>query len=142
MFSWEALAAAKEARANLSERLYQLRDSKRTALPATLKKLFTAAINDDLNVPKALGFLWEIMKSKRPDGVKVAAAQEFEKILAIDPFVKRENVPAGVHDLAQQREEARKQKDWKTSDSLRDRLDTMGWLVQDTDKGSELKKKP
>lgn len=143
MFSWEALTAAKEARANLSERLYALRGATSATLPASLKTSFTSAMTDDLNAPKALGFLWEIMKSKRSDGVKLAAAHEFDKIFAIDPFAHAplEDTPESIRELARQREDARKNKNWKTSDALRDQIEGLGWTVKDTETGTELKKK-
>ena len=47
-------------------------------------------------------------------------------------------IPDEVAELAQQRENARREKNWKRSDELRDRISALGWEVRDTKDGPKL----
>src|SRR5204862_594334 len=49
-------------------------------------------------------------------------------------------VPAEINALLEARQAARKAKDFKLADTLRDELKTKGWLIEDTPKGARLKK--
>jgi cysteinyl-tRNA synthetase len=47
-------------------------------------------------------------------------------------------VPAQVAQLAKKRENARREKNWKRSDELRDQISALGWEVRDTKEGQKL----
>ena len=47
-------------------------------------------------------------------------------------------VPAEVEQLANERENARREKNWNQSDELRDRISARGWEVRDTKDGQKL----
>ncbi|MDQ3898031.1 MAG: cysteine--tRNA ligase, partial [Actinomycetota bacterium] len=53
----------------------------------------------------------------------------------------QDDVPVEITDLLRQRDEARARRDFPAADALRDRLDTLGWMVEDTPKGSRLHRK-
>ena len=53
---------------------------------------------------------------------------------------EREQAPKELIDLADQRDEARRKKDWKESDRLRDLITKAGWVVEDLPEGPRLKK--
>jgi len=52
-----------------------------------------------------------------------------------------EKAPEEIMKIVEEREEARKKKDFKTSDALRDKINAKGWLLSDTKDGPKLKKK-
>ncbi len=138
-FSWEALSAAEQGLKNLRERLYESGDTI-GELPDTIKKKFGTIIGNDLDMPKALAYLWEIVKSKKSGAVKRAAAKEFDAIFALDLLAhKTESVPEHVMILVREREEARTNKEWQKSDDLRKRILEEGWVVEDTAQGSHVK---
>ena len=52
-----------------------------------------------------------------------------------------QNIPKELQDLLVSRQEARKNLDWKLSDSIRDKIESLGWQVEDTSSGQNLSKK-
>lgn len=138
-FSWDALEAAEQGLKKLRERLFESGDTI-GELPETIKKKFTEIIAQDLDMPRALAYLWTIVKSKKSGAIKRAAAQEFDTIFALDLLHhKKESVPEHVMILVREREDARKNKEWQKSDDLRKRIEEEGWLVEDTPKGPHVK---
>jgi cysteinyl-tRNA synthetase len=108
-----------------------------------LRAAFLEPLNDDLNMPRAMAVIQDLIKSDRPDAEKLAAVREFDTaILGLDldrPPV-REALPPEISDLVEARKAARKEKNWARSDELRDRLQEMGYTVQDTPEGMEVYK--
>lgn len=108
-----------------------------------IKNNVTAALYDDLNFPLALGELWGLAKLNCRE--VFTTAKELDSLFGLNlhlkPEVKELDVPQEVKDIADKRFEARKNKDWATSDALRAQLDGMGYTVLDSKDGYELKKK-
>lgn len=146
-FSFEALDFARATLRGLRERIVRLREETDNIIknPAALedaKNKFKTAIDDDLNTPKALSVLWDYTKSP------AAAADKLDFLTYADGFLalslmqsKEEELPPQAAELIKQREEARKNKDFKTSDELRGELEKLGILVKDTPKGTEWRRK-
>jgi cysteinyl-tRNA synthetase len=110
------------------------------------KERFTAAINDDLDMPKAIALIWELLKdSKVSDADKRAAILDFDRVLGLDlaavPSYQEEPVPPEVTVLAEAREEARKEKDWAKADALRDEIEARGFEIMDTPNGIKVRSK-
>ncbi|MBR2504764.1 MAG: cysteine--tRNA ligase, partial [Elusimicrobiaceae bacterium] len=109
------------------------------------KNKFQAAMEDDLNAPKALAIVWETVR-----GAELNAAEKVEflkfadGVLSLDLFrveeIKEEALPAEVEDLLQARAAARAAKDYKKSDELRDALRAAGYAVKDTPQGQQVEK--
>ena len=145
-FTWEALAAAKTAYEKLCAQLVAHKNSNATTsseVLADFKQKFEEAINDDLNIPLAIGVLWTMLKQpKSKDIYKLALL--FDKVFALDfDKVKEEakpalDVPADIRELAEARFAARKAKNWAESDRLRNELAERGYAVKDTADGYEL----
>ncbi len=106
---------------------------------------FEEAINDDLNIPKALGVAWNVVRY--PDKSK----QIYDLILKMDTIFgldieaseQKDEAPeldAAVEALVNERQQARKDKNWKRSDEIRDKLKEMGIELQDTPQGVKWKK--
>jgi cysteinyl-tRNA synthetase len=144
-FSLEILESAQNSlnrlRNIISEIKYKDEKKNRKNIDAA-KKQFLEMINDDLNLPKATAFLWEILRDERlSNSEKYELAIDFDKVLGLG-LDKEENVeiPDDVLKIADEREVARKNKDWKKSDALREKIKKKGWQVDDIKEGYKLKK--
>ncbi|MFA5020070.1 MAG: cysteine--tRNA ligase [Candidatus Pacearchaeota archaeon] len=139
LFSIENLEAAKNAYQRLKNICENINDNKK----ADEKYIdeFKKALEDDLNIPKALQVLWELVRDTKSESKK-STIKEFDKVLGLD-LLKKDVliIPGNVQDLVSQRETARKTKNWKKADELRDKINKLGYVVNDTDKGPEIKKK-
>jgi cysteinyl-tRNA synthetase len=147
-FSWESLDAAKKSLQSLKEHIKVLRKNKNgktsVAKLSEYKKMFEEAVNDDLNMPKALSVMWNLVKSKEniSSEDKLKLIFEFDKIfgLKLDKEEVEEKLSEEVENLIRRREEARKVKDFETADDIRDQLKEMGIVLEDTLTGVRWKK--
>lgn len=110
------------------------------------KAKIVAAVYDDLNFPLALGEMWTMARLS-PCREIYEAAQSLDAVFGLDLHLPpetpdtAEDIPQEIIKIANERFEARKNKDWATSDKLRDELDKLGYSVLDSKTGYELKKK-
>ena len=118
--------------------------------PAKLLTDFSAALADDLNISAAWAsvFDWVRETNKRLAENSISASEaalaltaweKVDSVLGISVKAEAE-VPAEILALAEERTAAKKAKDFKRSDAIRDELKAKGWLIEDTSKGSRLKK--
>lgn len=102
---------------------------------------FIKAINDDLNMPKAMTVVWSLAKSNK---VKLADKQatllEFDKVLGLN-LGNFKQLPSDIKKLADNRRKAQIDKDYNKADKLRDKIEKAGWLIEDTPEGSRFRKK-
>jgi len=143
-FSYDALDFARQSLKSLKERVLALRAADCGAVKDAegLKKAedtFKEALEDDLNSPKALALLWEFVKGPADNADKLAFAEYADKFLGLSLLEEsvQKPLPPAAAELLAKRQEARKNKDFKTSDLLRAELDKMGVSVKDTPKGME-----
>lgn len=104
------------------------------------KKKFLAAINDDLNMPKAFVAVWDLVKSKESLADKQATLLDFDKVLGLNlakGFPVKRTAPE-VRELMFFREQARRREDWKRADQLRRKINKSGYDVQDTPQGPKI----
>lgn len=150
-FSYESMDSATKSLKNLRALVGQVgqacaRTPNETEKSRAWKGKFIAAMEDDLNAPKALALTWEAVRAGELSAAeKWDFLQAAESILSLD-LLKEEQpaqtaLPAEVQALVDARAAARKAKDWKKSDELRDAIAQAGYLVKDTPKGQEVEKK-
>ncbi|MBR9700971.1 cysteine--tRNA ligase [Candidatus Woesearchaeota archaeon] len=137
-FSWDALETAKNGFERIKTKILDLKQQKapNADSPATMSKheaTFLAAINDDLNMPKALAALWDMLKDDSLSGEKRRMlAERFDEILGLSiKEIGTDSIPDEILTLADQRQIARENKDWATSDSIRDDIKSKGYIVDD-----------
>lgn len=146
-FSYESMDSAAKSLKNLRASAQQLAPAHTTEKSTAWKNKFTAAMEDDLNAPKALALVWEALRSTELTAAEKRDFLEFaDTILALDLFVApapapAEELPAQVKVLLDERAAARKAKDWKKSDELRDAILQAGYVVKDTPQGQQTEKK-
>ena len=161
-FSFKALDDARAAlqrldtfQARLQENAGNL-DGVLTSVQPVLDKAiveFSAALTDDLNVSAAFAALFDLVREVNRlldidilGGNAVRAVQDclrrMDLVLAVcQPEAGEDQVPAEIQALAEERQAARKAKDFARADALRKTLDDQGWLVEDTPKGPRVLKK-
>jgi cysteinyl-tRNA synthetase len=142
-FTWEALQAAQTGYDRLLNSVSNLGENIGT-INTDFKKDFQDKLSDDFNTPQALAIVFELLKSSLTDADKLATILDFDKVLGLNLKVAEKNnlvISEKVQQIIIEREIARKNKDWKKSDELRDQISTLGYEVKDTDKGQELRKK-
>jgi cysteinyl-tRNA synthetase len=149
-FTWDGMNEARESLGRIDEWLARLRKiaHEENVQRAIEKSGFEDALDDDLNISAALGFLFEsiretnrAMDQNEMDAATANAWLEWWK--RINTVLELEAdaevvVPPGVMQLARDRENARREKKWKRSDELREQISALGWEVRDTKDGSKL----
>jgi cysteinyl-tRNA synthetase len=138
-FSLESLDAAKTALTRLYETAFAWGEPG-TADEGTVTRYFDC-LNDDLNMPRALAVIWELVRSNLPNDVKKATLLRCDEILGLDIAnwtMDQVNVPDEVEELVKAREAARASKDWVRSDELRDAVNKLGYAIEDTSGGAKI----
>ncbi|MEI6397041.1 MAG: cysteine--tRNA ligase [Candidatus Taylorbacteria bacterium] len=143
-FTYEAVRGAESA---LSRLVATLRDYPSGGkIIAEYKEKFTAFINDDLDTPKAIALIWDLLKdstSKISPADKLATILDFDKVLGLRLADEKKPtvVPTEIVALAEAREKARLAKDWKKADTLRGQIEAAGFDILDNKAGGyELRK--
>ena len=148
-FTFDGLQGARSSLQRIDEFLLKLQEvagAGAHSRPTALVSEFEAALDDDLNISAALGALFEFVRdaNKRAIAPEEAAGilsawRRFDEVLGFG-FPVRSDVPADVQGLVEQRQAARKAKDFKRSDEIRDQLAKQGWIIEDTPKGPRAKR--
>jgi cysteinyl-tRNA synthetase len=115
-----------------------------------LETQFRQALEDDFNTPKALTVFRELSRAanvylesckNREVLEKVYSLyRQFSDVLGLFAQTGKEEIPEEVVRLVEEREAARKKKDWEASDALREKIKALGYVVQDTKEGPNVKK--
>ena len=109
-----------------------------------LEEQFHKAINDDLNMPVAMSVVWNIIKNPIKSKKFQELLLKFDTVLGFDlndyKGKKLDNIPEEDLELVELRNAARKNKDWKESDRIRDILLSKGYIVKDTPDGTQISK--
>ena len=129
-FTWQSLESAQTALKRLRKKVCALADGGQ--IIEEYKTRFIRHINQDLNMPKAIALLWELLDSDFSPADKKATAQFFDQIfgLKID-HLEEVNIPRDVLLLAQQRLKMKQQKRFEEADRLRDQITELGYRVAD-----------
>src|SRR2546421_1544446 len=155
-FTWEGMKEARESLGRIDEWLARLREiakeeNVQRSTPNVQRSIepdFENALDDDLNISAALGFLFEsiretnrAMDENKLDGATANAWLNWWSRINTVLELESESevaVPAEVAQLGEERQNARREKHWKRSDELRDQISALGWEVRDTKEGQKL----
>ena len=118
----------------------------------TAAKGFQAGLAADLNISMALAALFDFIRdlNRLMDEGKCAGAaardarallERFDSVLAVCTPDASDSVPAEIQAKAEERQAARKAKDFAKADAIRKELDDLGWVIEDTPKGPRVKRK-
>jgi cysteinyl-tRNA synthetase len=146
-FSLEVLEGAKNGLSRLSNIILDLKSKDDSCESPNLdeyKGAFQNAIDDDLNMPQALSILWNALRdTELGSREKLTLALDFDRVLGLGLAELKQtevNVDKDIEILLKLREKARKDKDFKKADEIRDLLKTHGLTVDDTPNGPRVRK--
>lgn len=154
-FTLAGLDGARSALQRLHALVFRLQNTlKEVHNPATIPsclEAFQEALADDLNISLALSHLFDYVRDVNilldSDRLgKKEALQVLEMLQKVDSvlsviFTPEEEIEPRFLQLLEERNSARREKNWKEADRLRDLLLASGYLIEDTPSGARLKKK-
>jgi cysteinyl-tRNA synthetase len=130
-FGVEGLAGADRALRQLRERVREW-SGERNEVDTVWDARFREAIADDLDLPRAMALVAELLRSDVKPAMKAAVLASWDQVLGLDLGRVEEHVlPPGAAELMAEREKARAAKDFARADQLRERLKAMGVQVSD-----------
>ena len=145
-YSDESMEAARNGLLHLQNQVRQVADVGVDAgqdVNAEFNSKFTEALNDDLNMPRAMATVQEMLKSTVSDAQKYGTILDFDRVLGLrlDQLDQAQALPEAVQKLIADRQQARQDRDFATSDQLRAEIEALGYQVQDTKGGMTVVKK-
>jgi len=148
-FTWDALQSAQTALDRLYEGVLTHKNGADEIEPGVAEafmKEFEEAINDDLNIPKAMSTIWNIIRNPKKSKELFQLLIEMDKILGLDiDKADKKNTDADpiteeIRKLIEERQKARKERNWTLADKIRDELKVMGIVLEDTPDGVKWKR--
>lgn len=152
-FTMDGLQGAKTSLARIDECVSRLRElcaNKVVEPDPALVNQFSKAMDEDLNISGAWGAIFEWVREMnrqmaeatiRPENAaaQLAAWEAVNKVLGVSAPAEI-SVPAEIQALVDERQAARKAKDFARADAIRGELKAKGWVIEDTPKGARAKK--
>ncbi|MEP6679804.1 MAG: cysteine--tRNA ligase, partial [Betaproteobacteria bacterium] len=141
-FTFEALDAAATGLMRMRQGFFALPAGTAGAPDAASMDRFTACVNDDLNMPRALAVAWEVLRGALAPEVRRATLAQFDRVfgLALAQWQPAHvAVPESIRALADARVAARQSRNWADADRLRAELLAEGWEMEDRADGYALK---
>ena len=141
VFSYEALDNTQNAYFKLLNRVRSLKDEGDVdqAIIDKYNASFKEALENDLNTSLALTTLYDVLKEDTSDKTKLTLVKMFDEVLSLDLLkedVIDDKLKALIEAKIKLRDEAKQNKDYKTSDRIRDELQKMGVMIKDTKDGT------
>ncbi len=133
-YSIEKIRNAEKGYQHLINQVRELGKEKGNIDPE-FKEKFLEAINDDQNMPQALAVVQELLKSDLAKKDKLTTVLDFDKVLGLDikKIFDDLELPENIVLLIEKRKKAREDKNWEESDSLRQKIEEQGYIVEDVD---------
>lgn len=145
IFSWKTMKGAENSLNNLYQKVKEIKSQITNPKSQVQKnnfyqKKFLEFISDDLNMPKTLALMWQLIKDKKiPPEEKYNLLLDFDKVMGLDlDKIKKIKIPKEIMELATEREKCRKQKKWEKSDEIRKEIEKKGYVVEDTKSGPKI----
>lgn len=150
-FTWDGLKAAQTSLNRIYEGVLSHKGAKGVVEKDVIdkfKKDFNNAINDDLNIPLALGITWNAVRYPSKSNDLYELLLEMDEIFSLNFATAKgsnvlkelENVPQEVSELIGKRQEARKDKNFALADEIRDEIFKKGYVIKDTKDGVAVEK--
>jgi len=142
-YSDNSIKAARNGYTHLKNQIRQVMDqameTKGKVHPEFQSK-FLQAINNDLNMPQAMAVIQETLKAKISAPDKLTTILNFDMILGLNlnKLSIIQTLPLKVMEKVNTRKKARKEKNWALSDQLRDEIQAMGYMIQDSKEGMKV----
>ena len=134
-FTWDTIEGTANALKRLHAKYLELPEGGSTV--ESYVNEFRTTIENDVDTPRALALMWKLLDDTdvAPQDIR-ATLLDFDQVLGLGlSDLKKAEIPTEILKLAQEREEARKAKNWAQSDVLRDQITAKGYSVKDTENG-------
>lgn len=155
-FTWDALGGAQTALIRLHRFFIEELGETNGVINTSYERRFHEAVNDDLDTPKAIAVLWELIRdNKIQKQDKRATLLLYDKVLGLglhesskrlremlhdeEKRIPVTETPEAVQKLVKERERVRSKNKWGEADELRKAIKEKGYLVEDTEEGSEIR---
>lgn len=146
-FTWEGIEAASKSLERLKKGYIVHLNGKDEVDEDVINEYeerFHKAINDDLNMPAAMGVVWEVVRQDKKSDKFAKLLLKFDTVLGLkideECNKPKEELPEEILELIEERKKARENKEWNKSDELRDIIKEKGYEIKDTKDGMEVKK--
>lgn len=153
-FTFEALQGSKQALFRLKRFVFEeCKNVNGGTINEAYRTRFHSAINDDLDTPKAVALMWEIVKdTSLTPADKVATLREIDSVLDLGlsdemsdvvrelGIVAKDDIPDDIQELLEKREIARATHNWGEADHLREMINMKGYTIEDTPQGQKISK--
>lgn len=143
-FTWEALDSAHQARGKIIDKMKEYSKYRKGDVDKNFQKRFIETLENDFNIPQALVVMWDLIRSDENKADKYATILDFDRVFGLnlnELKAPSQEMPAKVQRLVEQREQARGEKDWVRSDKLRQKIQKLGWQVEDAKAGTKVYRK-
>jgi cysteinyl-tRNA synthetase len=151
-FTWEGMEEVRQALGRIDEWLQRLqeialKDAAKDKTETEIREDFEVALDDDLNIAAALGFLFESIRetNRAMDKGELSPSSAnawlrwWNRINSVLQIEGGEVAPPPeIATLVEARQAARLAKEWQKSDELRDKIAALGWDVRDTKEGQKV----
>ena len=150
-FTFESALSSQKSLNRLREGFIKHQEGNDTVNEETIREYenkFLEAINDDLNMPAAMGIVWNVIRQQDKSKKYAELLIKFDEVLGLDLINSKKyleenknvEIPEEIKDLLEQRKQARENKDWNLSDKIRDELKEKGYNVKDSKDGMQIEK--
>ena len=144
-FSEELLEQAKNSLERLNDFVRKVKGSKEkddAKLIEKTKNEFLKYMDDDFDTPKALAVIFDFVKEVYKKG---GSKKSYELMLDFNTIfnvleTEEEKIPTEIKKLIKERDKARKEKDYEKADKIREEIKNKGYILEDTEKGTVVKK--
>jgi len=119
---------------------------KKNSKTDSYKNRFVKYISDDLNMPKAIALVWEVIKSDIADSDKRKLILDWDRVFGLNlarQGVKNKElvISQEIKELVEERKKLRKENKWEEADEIRKEIEKRGYILEDTALGTKAKKK-
>ena len=142
LFSYESLDNTVVAYNKLKNKIKSLKNNLEGNIEEAKEKyetLFKQALENDLNTSDALTILYDVLKSNLNNKTKLFLVEEFDKVLSLD-LLKEDKIDEELEkyilEKIEERNVAKKNKDYSKADNIREELESRGILISDTREGT------
>jgi len=159
-FTFQACRDARAALQRVDDFVFRVREAARRSdagvmsaeeLCRTARNRFRAELEDDLNISGALAAVFDLIRdvNRMIDAGEFGGSaansvldtlRDFDRVIGCLDVDKEEEAPEDIRRLAEERQAARKARDFQRADALRDEIRRRGWIVEDTPGGPRLKR--
>jgi cysteinyl-tRNA synthetase len=139
-FTWESLDGSARSLDRLRNMVFEWGEAGN--VDETFIDRFLNAINDDMNMPKAVAVTWELSRSDLSPAIKKATILEFDRVLGLGLKDWRPieiKIPDDIQALLEARKLARVEKRWSDADNIRAQITAKGYEIEDTPSGARVK---